>query len=94
VADHLVQAGAQGDDISHIPLIAAVVEREAPLLIDHQGQGDLAQVVSPLLVPAPLGQAGPTVKGVDEGVVVGGVVDQEFLAQGETGVNPVQQLPL
>jgi hypothetical protein len=36
LADHAAETGAQGDHIGHIALIAAIVERQAPLLIDNQ----------------------------------------------------------
>jgi len=47
---------AQGDHIGYIALIAAVVERQAPLLIDDQGQGELTEVMTLLLIAAPLGR--------------------------------------
>ena len=34
------------------------------------------------------------VEGMDEGVVVGGIVDQELCSQGEARVNPAQQFAL
>ena len=43
---------------------------------------------------APLGEAGPTVEGMDKGIVVGRIIDQELLPQGEALANPREQLPL
>jgi len=43
------------------------------------------------LIAAPLGEAGPTVEGMDKGGVVGRIIDQELLPQGEALANPVAE---
>jgi len=94
LADHAGETRPQGDHIGHIALIAAVVQRQAPLLIDDEGQRKLTEVMPLLLIVAPLGEAGPTVEGMDKGIVVGRIIDQELLPQGEALANPCEQLPL
>jgi len=81
--EHPLQARPQGDDIWGIALLAAVVEGQTLLLIHHQGQGDLTQVSALLLVSATLWKARPAVEGMNEGIVVGGIIDQKSLSQGE-----------
>src|SRR5207247_10739696 len=75
-------------------LIEAVVQWQPSLLIDDQGQRELTEVVALLLISAALRQAGTAVKGVNEGVVGGRIIDQELLAQREALTNPCEQLPL
>src|SRR5213594_4927124 len=75
-------------------LIEAVVKWQPSLLIDDQGQRELTEVVALLLLSAALRQAGTAVKGVNEGVVVGRIIDQELLAQREALTNPCEQLLL
>ena len=75
-------------------LVAAIVEGQTPLFIHDQSQGELTEIVPFLLVFAPLGEAGAAIKGMNEGIVIGGVIDQELLPQREALVNPVQELPL
>jgi hypothetical protein len=94
VAEHLLEAGAQGAHIGPRALRAAVVEGPPALLLDHQGQGERAQVRALRCVWAPLGAAGPAGEGGHAGVGVGGVGDQARLSQAETLWHPVQQLPL
>src|SRR3989449_8915630 len=72
-------------------LIATVVEGQPLLLIHHEGEGDLTQITAPLLVSATLWEAGPAVEGMNDGIVVGGVIDQKPLSQGEARANPRQQ---
>jgi hypothetical protein len=83
LANHPGQARAQGDHIRGMALVAASIEGQAPLLIDDPGQRDLAQVRAPLLGASSLGETGPAVAGMDEGRVMGGVIDQELRPQGE-----------
>src|SRR5207247_1761810 len=75
-------------------LIEAVVQWQPSLLIDDQGQRELTEVVALLLISAALRQAGAAVTGVNEGVVVGRIIDQELLAQREALTNPCEQLLL
>ncbi len=74
--------------------MAAVGEMQALLLIDDQGQGELTEVVALLRIAAPLRQTGTAVEGMDEGVVVGRIIDQELLPQGEALAHPAEQLAL
>src|SRR5262249_16012514 len=62
LVEHAGETRSQGDYFSHIALIAAVVERQAPLFIHDQGQGELTEVMPLLLIAAPLGEAGTTVE--------------------------------
>src|SRR4029450_12607263 len=59
---HPLEARPQGDDIRGMARIAAVVQGEPLLLIDHQGQGDLTQVSALLLVSAKRWKARPGVE--------------------------------
>src|SRR5216684_6018766 len=75
-------------------LIEAGVQWQPALLIDDQGQRALTEVVALLRISAALRQAGTAVKGVNEGGVVGRIIDQELLAQREALTNPCEQLLL
>jgi hypothetical protein len=83
LAAHAAETGAQGDHIGPMALIAAIVERQAPLLIDDQSQRELPEIMTLLLSATPLGEAGTTVKGRDACVVVCRIIDQELLTQRE-----------
>ena len=72
-------------------LIATGVEGQPLLLIHHEGEGDLTQITALLLVSATLWEAGPALEGMNEGRVVGGVIDQKLLSLGEALAHPRQQ---
>ena len=83
MADHAGETRAQGDHNGHMALIAAVGERQAPLLIDDQGQGELTEGMTLLRIAAPLGEAGTTVAGREKGVGVGRIIDEELFPRGK-----------
>ena len=60
-------------DIGPIPFVQLVIDGKLAGFIDHQGQGELPEIVASLLVAPALSQLGAPVKGIDERVVVRGV---------------------
>ena len=79
--DHGLPGGLELADVGPVSGVALVVEGKAGALVLEQGQGELAKIRPFLFVPAPLGQFAALVEGVDEGEVIGGVVQDGVFAQ-------------
>jgi hypothetical protein len=91
------QAGetrAQGAPSGPLALLAAGGERPAPLRLDAQGQGELTERMTLRRLAAALGEAGPTVAGMQKGVGGGRSIDDARLPPGAARAHPGAPRPL